>query len=61
MAFALDLPILVVAPIRLQDGIFDAEISEASLFRLPLDDEFMLDLDENILRGWAGAVGERPS
>ncbi len=61
MAFALDLPLLVLAPVSLDEGIFDKQISERSIFRLPLSSDLFIDTEPAAFREWVATVGERTS
>ncbi len=61
IAFVLDLPLLVMLLREFNQGIFDKAISEQSVFRLLLDDDWSIDPAKTALNDWILAVRERAS
>lgn len=61
IAFALDLPLLVMSSAEFDQGIFDRTISEQSMYRLPLDSDWSAGPAKAALSDWTSAVLERAS
>ena len=59
MAFVLELPLLIFAPDSLNEGIFDKQISEHSVYRLPLSSDIFNDPERTLFREWVATVSER--
>ncbi len=61
IAFALDLPLLVMSFAELDRGIFDRSIAEQSVYRLPLGSDWSAGPAKTALSDWTLAVFERAS
>jgi len=59
MSFVLDLPLLIMSFSELNQGIFDGNISEHSVYRLPLDKDWSAGPAKTALSDWILAVFER--
>ena len=59
IAFALDLPLLVLSPAGLNQGIFDTSLSEPFLYHLPLESDWSSVPAKALLSEWTSAVLEQ--